>query len=37
MKIRIHKPIYGVSITFLEKVKNYFKIIGNSHTKETTL
>ena len=33
MKIRIHKPIYGVPITFLEKVK----IIGNSHTKETTL
>lgn len=37
MLVKIKNIIIGVPITFLKKSQNYFKIIGNSHTKETTI
>lgn len=37
MLVKIKNIIIGVPITFFSKSQDYFKIIANSYTKETTL
>lgn len=37
MLVKIKNIIIGVPITFFNKDQDYFKIIGSSYTKETTL
>ena len=37
MLVKIKNIIIGVPVTFFSKSQDYFKIIANSQTKETTL